>query len=181
MEEIKYCACGCGKKVLRKKSNYIRNHDKQEMIDCKCGCGQKLRKYGYEGHKKIFIVGHKTNEHRNKIIAKNKAKIGKKIEEIYGEKKAKEVKEKISKLKKGISMEERHGKEKANQIKQKLSKNNYMKNNLTGVSFEQRYGKERAKIIKEKIGENKFISKEEILKSFKGIENNKFTRSEVGY
>jgi len=58
---LKICKCGCNKKFLSQ-SDYILNHDKQEIIECACGCRQKMFKYNGQGRPVIYIHNHKVYE-----------------------------------------------------------------------------------------------------------------------
>lgn len=134
-----------GEKYIQAKNlkinDYVLKDDKKEIRYCKCGCGKsfihprKGRTKYINGH---FLLGRTLievwGEKAKGIIEKRSARLkGKKYEEIYGEKKGKEMREHISRTRKG---------KKLNRVKPCYRK---------GLTYEEAYGKEKAKEIKQKI------------------------------
>lgn len=72
---------------------------------------------------------------------------GKSYEEIYGEEKAKKIKENLSEVRTG-TYEELYGEKKAKEVKEKKSKR--MSERYSGVTWVERYGKEKAEELKKK-------------------------------
>lgn len=54
---MRICKCGCGVE-FDGFCDYIRNHEKQEVIVCACGCEQKTFKYNQFGREKKYMKGH---------------------------------------------------------------------------------------------------------------------------
>jgi hypothetical protein len=84
----------------------------------------------------------KAKEIKDKL---RKLRIGKTFEEFFGEQKSKEIKNKISKSQKGISWEQRYGKEKTQDMKKEKSKIR------KGKTLEEMHGADKAKEIKNNI------------------------------
>jgi hypothetical protein len=127
------CLCGCGKqpninrryapncwnKVQKRAGDKIRN----EIHFCECGCNNQIvykKFYARYGWPK-YICGH-----HNKVYIKQNRK-GKKFEDIYGKKRAKQIKNKISQKYKGKNYEEIYGKEKAILKRNKTSSTHKLK------------------------------------------------------
>ncbi|MEK6884559.1 MAG: NUMOD3 domain-containing DNA-binding protein [Nanoarchaeota archaeon] len=159
----KKCKCGCSQEIIIKPyhkyygiPNYIQGHSgrinkfpKNELIKCKCGCENTLQKYDNRGRERKYIVDHKP-----------KMMNGKTNDELYGIEKAKEIRKKVSLIKKGkhyspetefkkgqISLRKgKHHTEKSKEM-MKLAK--------LGKSYEERYGIEKANKIKRKQSESR--------------------------
>jgi len=138
---LKICNCGCGKEFVGR-NEYIKNHNKQEIIFCECGCGQNMFLYNDYGYIKKYIKGHFL------------AKLNK------GKNLSKETRKKISKSRIGKTLEIRHGKEKADIIKKKFKLSSHF-NNFKNKTLEENYGLKKAQEIKEKMSRKKkeFIQK----------------------
>jgi len=107
-----------------------------KFYDCKAPNGYNLSDGG-SGPTGYIWTEEQKKDHRKDLK-------GKTYEEIHGEEKARELKEKLSKQSKGKTYEEIHGEEKARELKLKR----------IGKTYEDLYGEEKAKQTKRKIGES---------------------------